>query len=77
MEEIILKVKIIPKSARNEIVGELSDGTLKIRITAPPEKGKANKELKKVLASQYSISKNNITIVYGLSSPHKIIKIRK
>ena len=40
-----LRVKVIPRSAKTEIVGEMADGTLKIKIAAPPEKGKANEEL--------------------------------
>jgi uncharacterized protein YggU (UPF0235/DUF167 family) len=37
-----LALKVIPKSAKDEIVGLLEDGSLKIKITAAPEKGKAN-----------------------------------
>ncbi len=36
------RVKVIPRSAKTEIAGEMADGTLKVKIAAPPEKGKAN-----------------------------------
>ena len=32
-----LRVKVIPRSAKSEIVGEMADGTLKVKIAAPPE----------------------------------------
>lgn len=40
-----LRVKVIPRGAKTEIVGTMADGTVKIKIAAPPEKGKANDEL--------------------------------
>ncbi|MBD3328550.1 YggU family protein [Candidatus Peregrinibacteria bacterium] len=68
-------VKIIPKSARNEIVGELMNDTLKIKINAVPEKGKANKELVSFLANQFNVSKSCIEIVSGHTSQIKTVKI--
>ena len=44
-----LRVKVIPRSPRSEIVGELADGTLKVRIAAAPERGKANEALIELL----------------------------
>jgi len=40
-----IRVKVIPNSAKTEIKGEMADGTLKIAVAAPPEKGKANATL--------------------------------
>lgn len=70
-----LKIKVIPKSPKPEIVEEMGDGTLKIRVAAPPQKGKANAELQKFLAKHYGISKEKITIVSGKSDPVKLIRI--
>jgi uncharacterized protein (TIGR00251 family) len=72
---IILKVKIIPKSSRTEIVGQLGKDTLKIKIKAVPEKGKANKELIKLLSKKFKVPQKNIIILRGASSPLKHIKI--
>lgn len=40
-----LRVKVIPRNAKSEIVGEMADGTLKVKIAAPPEHGRANEAL--------------------------------
>lgn len=70
-----LRVKVTPKSPKTELTGKLDDGTLKIRIAAPPEKGKANKELIKFLSKHLQIEKDQITIVSGKSDPLKLIRI--
>ncbi len=72
---IILSVKVIPKSRKNEVVGE-HDGELKIRITATPEKGCANNALIKFLAKRLGISKNRISLISGMSNRHKRILIK-
>lgn len=69
------RIKVIPKSAKNEIVETMEDGTLKIRIAAPPEKGKANAELIKFLSKHFEVPKTSISIVSGKSDPLKLIKI--
>lgn len=70
-----LRIKVIPKSSVNEIAETLSDGTIKIRIKAPPEKNKANIELIKFLSKQLKISEENISIIAGKSERLKLIKI--
>jgi hypothetical protein len=70
-----LRVKIIPRSARNQIVGALSDGTLKIRIAAAPEKGKANEALCAFLADHYRVPKANVMVVSGHTSTLKLVRI--
>jgi len=70
-----LSLKVIPKSARNEIVGFLDDGTMKIKIHAVPEKGKANIEICEFLAREFGVSKRNIEIVRGETSAHKQVVI--
>ena len=67
-------VKIVPASSRTEICG-LYEDMLKIKLSAPPEKGKANKELIGFLAKTLGIRKNQIAITSGLTNPVKTIKI--
>jgi len=75
--QVTFPVKIIPKSAGNAIVGMMTDGTLKIRIAATPEKGKANDELKKFLAKDFETTKDKVEIISGATDSHKLVKIEK
>ena len=62
----------MPGSSRDEIFGWLSDA-LKIKVMAPPEKGKANEVVVELLAAALGI--DAIEIESGHSSPSKIIAI--
>lgn len=74
---LIIKAKITPKSGRSEISGFLDDGTMKVKLKAAPEQGKANEELVELLAEELNISKKNIAIISGHTSPLKKILITK
>jgi uncharacterized protein (TIGR00251 family) len=69
-----LALKIVPGASRNQISGWLGD-RLKIRVQAPPESGKANKAVIKLLAGALDISPRNITITAGTASPLKTVQI--
>lgn len=70
-----IKLKITPRSSKNEIGETMSDGTLKIKLKAPPVDGEANKELIKFLSAEWKIPKSKIKIIKGLTSRTKIIEI--
>lgn len=71
----VLKIKVIPRSSTNEIVGELPDGTIKIKLTATPTGGEANEALIKFLSKEWNIPKSNIKIKSGHTSRIKLIEI--
>jgi uncharacterized protein len=70
-----ITVKVIPSSSRDAIVGWL-DESLKIKVKAPPERGKANIAVIELLAAKLGIDKRSIEVVSGHSSPAKIIEIQ-
>jgi uncharacterized protein (TIGR00251 family) len=72
---MILRVKVIPRSAKTEILGEMADGTLKIKIAAPPEKGKANDALCALLARHYGVPRSAVIIVSGQGAATKLVRI--
>ena len=69
-----LEVKIVPGSSRTEIVGWLGE-CLKIKVAAPPEKGKANQAVIKLLSEKLALKEESITIVHGSASQRKVIEI--
>ncbi|MFH1218546.1 MAG: DUF167 domain-containing protein [Candidatus Peregrinibacteria bacterium] len=71
-----LQVKVIPKSPKNEIIEILADNTVKIRIKAPPEKGRANAELLKFLSKELNLPLQNLSIISGKTEQRKLIKIK-
>lgn len=69
-----LSIKVQPNAGRNEVVG-VTDGIWRIKIAAPPDKGKANKELIEFLSKLLELRKDSITILKGHTSHNKIIVI--
>lgn len=75
-----LRIKVIPRSAKNEVVeimeDETGEKTIKIRIKAIPEKGKANAELIKFLSKELSLPKDQISILSGKQDQLKLLKFK-
>ncbi len=72
---LTLKIKVIPKSQRSEVIGILNDGSLKVKVAAIPEKGKANAELCSFLARLFKVPQRNVKVVTGESSPTKLVRL--
>ena len=72
--DIIIKVKIVPGSSKNKIIGAYNDA-LKISIATPPVEGKANKKCIAYLAKYFDVAKSKIEIISGQTSKNKLIKI--
>jgi len=70
-----LKLHVQPKSARNQMVGLRGDA-LKLKLTAPPVEGAANKACLELLAQTLGVPKSCLEITAGHSSRLKKIFIR-
>ena len=70
-----ISVKVIPRAKKNEVAGVMEDGSVRIRLTAPPVEGAANLALVEFLSQLLHIHKNQIEIVAGLSSERKLISL--
>jgi uncharacterized protein (TIGR00251 family) len=71
---ILVEIKVVPGAARSQVAG-LRDGALLVRVAAPPEKGKANEELRDCLARALGIPKSAIELVAGASSRRKRVSV--
>ena len=71
---LLIKIKIVPNSSKNEIV--LEDEFIKIKITAQPIENKANKALVEFLSKTFKVAKSNIEIVKGDTSKEKTLLIK-
>jgi uncharacterized protein (TIGR00251 family) len=69
-----LLLKVTPNASRNEITG-LSGGVLQVKIAAPAEGGKANRELIAFLSRMLGVKKSAIGIIRGETSRHKAVAI--
>ncbi|MBT3529482.1 MAG: YggU family protein [Gammaproteobacteria bacterium] len=69
-EKLFLECSIQARAGEDKIVGPVGD-CLKIRISAPPSDGKANKQLIKFLSGVFKVRQSDITIVSGHSSRKK------
>lgn len=65
-----LFVRVQPKASKDELT-EILDDRIKIRITAPPVDGKANKHLIKFLSKVFKVPKGDITIKSGETGRNK------
>jgi uncharacterized protein (TIGR00251 family) len=74
LSDFVLQVKVIPGARRDEIVG-FRNGEIVIKVSAPPEKGKANEKVLELLSSCLQIPKSQLILFRGVSSPHKKIRI--
>ncbi len=72
----VIRVKVLPRSSKTEIAGQ-ADGVYRIKLTAPPVNGKANKALINFLAKKTGLPKRNFQIVSGEHSRNKTIRIHK
>ena len=73
--QFLFSVKVAPGSSKTEIAG-IYNGMLKVRLSAAPEKGKANQALVKLLSEKLDVPKNQITIMAGLTSKVKQISVK-
>jgi len=71
---LVVSIKVVPSSGKSSCVLDKNDN-LKCYLKSPPEKGKANKELIKLLAGELSIAQQKVSLISGLTSRNKKIKI--
>lgn len=69
-----ISLRVYANASKNEVVS-FTDGVLRIRVAAPPVRGKANRELLAFLSRALGIRKDALTIVKGQTSQNKAITV--
>lgn len=72
--QVQFRLKVVPGASRTRIVGPM-DGALKVSVSAPPEKGRANKQVIALLAAALGVRANQVTIRSGRSSAFKLCAV--
>ncbi|HEC69215.1 MAG TPA: DUF167 domain-containing protein [Candidatus Omnitrophica bacterium] len=70
----VIRVKVITSASKEKII-ETKD-FLKIYLTLPPQKGKANKRLLELLGDYLNVRKSSLKIIKGTTSPLKLIEVK-
>ncbi|MFC1666415.1 DUF167 domain-containing protein [Candidatus Omnitrophota bacterium] len=69
-----IKLKVITR-AKKEEMKEISKDNYRIKVSSPPEKGRANTRIIELVAEQFGLIKRDIKIVSGETSNNKILEI--
>lgn len=72
---VVLSVYVQPSASRAGVVGRHGD-SLKVRVSAPPEAGKANRAVTRLLAAELGVPRHDIELVQGASSRSKRFRLR-
>lgn len=73
-DSLVLKVRVVPRASRSEVVGEF-DRSLRVRVASAPVDGAANDELIQVLARTFKVPRVAVTILRGVSSRTKQVRV--
>ena len=72
----LLRVRVQPQAPRSEVVGWRADGTLSVRVSAPPAEGRANTALAALLAGLLDVRPSAVIIERGARGRDKLVRVR-
>ena len=71
---VVVKVRVQPRASRDAIVG-WREGTLRLRVTAPPVEGEANRAVAALLARALGLAPSTVSVVRGERGRDKLVRI--
>ncbi len=71
----LIEVKVQPRARRREVVPGAGQGPLTIRVTAAPERGQANEEVRELLAEHFGVPLSKVRIVRGERARRKLVAL--
>jgi len=69
-----ISLRVYPNASRNEVTG-FTDEVLRVKVSAPPIKGKANKELIAFLSRLLGVGRGSVNIIKGHTTRNKVVAI--
>lgn len=73
---VTIRVKAVPGAKREQIAGVLGD-RLKIKVSAPPEGGKANAAICALIAKTLGVKAGAVSVVSGMTNPEKVVRVEE
>jgi uncharacterized protein (TIGR00251 family) len=70
----LLNVKVVPRSSRDRVAGRYGDG-VKVQVSAPPEGGKANRAVERVIAEALGLRAQQVRVVKGHTQARKVVEV--
>lgn len=70
-----LRVRVTPGAASSEVTGRVGEAW-RVRVAAPPERGRANDELVRLLSQRLGVARSGITLVSGHTARDKLVELR-
>ena len=70
-----LRLRVSPGATRTELAGRHGDGW-KVRVSAAPERGRANEAVVGLLAERLGIPRASLSVVSGQTSRDKVVELR-
>lgn len=69
-----LEIRVIPRAKRNAVEAD-GQGAITVRVTAPPEDGRANDAVREALADHFRVKRSQVRIIKGVTARRKVVEI--
>jgi uncharacterized protein (TIGR00251 family) len=73
-QSVRLRLRVSAGASRRRVLG-VHGGALKLSVKAPPEKGKANKDVVSLVAELFGLTPSDVEILSGETSPDKVVRL--